>query len=335
VRPIAPEEGLFVVPEGSIHLLNLSALPSETPGRFLVEELPPLAVLTAERDLARRSAPAQAARLLAVGGPDFDYRPRQVARASTAADEVPDWVARWKGLAESARQVAERFLRNPCRSDQTLYFTPLKAARTEAEWVSSWMKEHQPSLGTETALGAQATEAWFKRESVGATSLHIASHGFFDLSCTADAGLSELTELPRSGIALVGANWSSEALPGAEDGLLMANEIAGLDLSSVQEVVVSACESAVGSASEGEGVFGMTRAFRLAGVRNQVVSLWPVDDSATLAWMQRFYRARSAGASTVEAVKLASVETLRSGGEEASSPAVWAGFVPVIRGLDR
>lgn len=335
VQPIAPEESLFVVPEGSIHLLNLSALPSETPGRFLVEELPPLAVLTAERDLVPRPAPAQAARLLAVGGPDFDYRARQVARPSPAADEVPGWVARWKGLAESARYVAERFLRNPCRSDETLYFTPLKAARTEAEWVSSWMKEQDPSLETTTALGSEATEAWFKREAAGATSLHIASHGFFDLSCTADEGLSEVTELPRSGIAMAGANWSSEALPGADDGLLMANEIAGLDLSSVQEVVVSACESAVGSASEGEGIFGMTRAFRLAGVRNQIVSLWPVDDSATLVWMQRFYWARSAGASTVEAVRLASVETLRSADEDASSPAVWAGFVPVVRGIDR
>lgn len=271
--------------------------------------------------------------MVIVGDPAFDYRKSDPAATASGAPapEPPTWAERWKGLASSAREAIESFLRSPCRGGEELYFAPLAGARTEAGWVSEWARSDGPDTEAATAIGHDASEAWFKAEAPRATSLHIASHGFFDLSCGTDAPVA-IGELPRSGIAFAGANRWREVPEGEEDGVLMANEIATLDLSGVRQVVLSACETAVGMPAEGEGLFGLTRALRLAGVDNQVVSLWPLEDSATLEWMKRFYTAQSGGADTVESVYRASLEGLRSGPEGRLHPALWAGFVPVVKG---
>jgi CHAT domain-containing protein len=98
--------------------------------------------------------------------------------------------------------------------------------------------------------------------------------------------------LVLSGLVLAGAN-----LPGSGDdvlahddrGVLTAEAIAGLDLAGLNLVVLSACETGLGLVGGGEGVFGLARAFHLAGAHNVVASLWKVDDQATAAFMALFY----------------------------------------------
>ena len=143
--------------------------------------------------------------------------------------------------------------------------------------------------------------------------LHLATHGFFLGGDCAPAagptrGLKVVEEKPAapkntgyvsplllSGLALAGANQRASASATEEDGILTAEEIAGLDLTGVEWAVLSACDTGVGEIQAGEGVFGLRRAMQLAGVHTLVMSLWPVDDEATRAWMTALYRARLDG----------------------------------------
>lgn len=118
--------------------------------------------------------------------------------------------------------------------------------------------------------------------------------------------------------------------PDEEDGILTAEEIAALDLSGVEWAVLSACDTGVGEVKAGEGVLGLRRAFEVAGARTLVMSLWPVEDQVTRAWMRQLYRARLVlGLTTIDAVHQANLYTLRQRRATAQSthPFYWAGFV--------
>jgi CHAT domain-containing protein len=143
---------------------------------------------------------------------------------------------------------------------------------------------------------------------------HFATHGFF-----ADRKFRSAFQLPESsfeqqissregqrstvasrnplvlsGLVLAGANrpWQKDGfgVPQGDGGILTAEAIATLPLDELQLVVLSACETGLGDVAGGEGVFGLQRAFHIAGARNVVASLWKVDDKATAALMQLFYR---------------------------------------------
>src|SRR5262249_30179408 len=115
-----------------------------------------------------------------------------------------------------------------------------------------------------------------------------------------------------SGFALAGANLRARAPAGGDDGVLTAEEVSALDLSGVEWAVLSACATGVGGVRAGEGVFGLRRAFEIAGARTLVMSLWSVDDESARRWMEALYRARfGSGMGTAEAVREASLTALR------------------------
>lgn len=133
-----------------------------------------------------------------------------------------------------------------------------------------------------------------------------------------------------SGLALAGANRRSAAATDEEDGILTAEEVAALNLEGVEWAVLSACDTGLGTVISREGVLGLRRAFQAAGVRTVIMSLWSVDDRATMQWMEKLYEARLGRSfSTVDAVRDASVRLLRDRRAKhmSTNPFYWAAFV--------
>jgi len=110
-----------------------------------------------------------------------------------------------------------------------------------------------------------------------------------------------------------------------EDGILSADEVAKMNLVGTELVVMSACETGLGAVNNSEGVFGLQRAFKLAGAQTLIMSLWKVDDRGTVDIMNEFYKNWLAGKSKQEAFKEAQ-RSMRSNTHYAS-PYYWAAFV--------
>jgi len=98
--------------------------------------------------------------------------------------------------------------------------------------------------------------------------------------------------MDRSGLLFAGAQklWTDGVVqPGTDDGVLTASEVAGLDLSGTELVVLSACQTGLGSVEDGEGIIGLRRGFQEAGASDVILSLWSVDDDATSRLFEKFY----------------------------------------------
>jgi CHAT domain-containing protein len=157
--------------------------------------------------------------------------------------------------------------------------------------------------------GAKASTARLLADLPQARWAHLATHGFFaDQKFRSFLQLDEKlyerfgfwdgpppgarNPLVLSGLVLAGANLppkKGDPLDEGDGGILTAEVIAGLPLHRLELVVLSACETGLGRVAGGEGVFGLQRAFHLAGAKNVVASLWKVDDQATAALMVLFY----------------------------------------------
>ena len=218
--------------------------------------------------------------------------------------------------------------------------------------------------------GDSASESVFKSLAPGHRVLHLATHGFFlDRDCVpstpttppaaaaaatpgaaatattpatsaaaadrgaapaASARLLEESPLLRSGLVLAGANRRTEASSEDDDGMLTAEEIAGLDLSSAQWTVLSACDTGRGDWQAGEGVLGLRRAFQVAGARTVILSLWPVIDTVAADWMTALYKRKFVeNASTASAVRGANRTLLaaRRAAGQSTHPLYWSGFI--------
>jgi CHAT domain-containing protein len=192
-------------------------------------------------------------------------------------------------------------------------------------------------------LGARATEAALRQAAPGRRLLHLATHGFVE-----DEPPTALRPVRGDQARFLGADYERQlargdprllaglALAGGdgEDGILTALDASHLDLRGLDLVVLSACDTARGKSAPGEGVLGLVRSFRLAGARNVVASLWPVDDEATRMWMERFYEGIARGTDAPAALRDASAwlrSQKRADGRSLDAPRFWAGFVCYTR----
>lgn len=199
-------------------------------------------------------------------------------------------------------------------------------------------------IGAQTVKGWQATEESFKQMGQTGSSphiLHISTHGYFypdPKTVDGEGGTAGETEpvfkqsdhpMIRSGLILAGANhaWKTgHPLGNREDGILTAYEISQLDLHNTELVVLSACETGLGHIDGNEGVYGLQRAFKTAGVKTLLMSLWQVPDYQTQELMAVFYQKWLPGKMPIRQALQAAQKAMRDKGYE---PYYWAGFVVV------
>lgn len=183
-----------------------------------------------------------------------------------------------------------------------------------------------------------ATEGHFKQlDNKEINLIHLATHGFYisdrDMQLSRNAVTSNhyINQVAasegqgRGGLLLSGANysWNNEIPDSIEDGILATEEIEELSFNNLELVVLSACETGLGE-SNTDGVWGLQRAFRVAGARRQVVSLLKVDDERTMEFMGELHRNISESHNVYDSFKKAQSYMY---GKYKHNPRFWASFI--------
>jgi CHAT domain-containing protein len=160
--------------------------------------------------------------------------------------------------------------------------------------------------------------------------IHIATHGYFFSEgfkgSVENIFVNHKNPLLRSGLILSGANenWNNNKLVNPEnDGILTSEEISFMDLSGVELVVLSACDTGLGEVSNLEGINGLQRAFKLAGANKLIMSLWKVPDKETAEFFRHFYKLLLDEQLTINE----SFRRTQKNMKEKYKPYYWASFV--------
>jgi len=328
---------VHIVPDGLIYRVSFAALPTEASG-YLIEGPCLISYLTSERDLLPRKMGRKGAGLLALGGPAYD-----------APAKAPSQTLLASGTARRGVPASEASTSVPppdCSDFRHLRFPPLPESLGEVKAVA---ERWRGSDSVVVLTGPAATEEAFKELAPGKRVLHVATHGFFlEADCPRLSpqarGIGGLVSakskgneaslrspsLMLSGLVLARANHRDHVLGGQDDGVLTAQEISSLDLSSVEWVVLSACDTGLGAIQAGEGVLGLRRSFQVAGAGTTIMSLWSVEDRSARDWMTALYDMRfNRRLATADAVREASLSVLRARRAQGRSthPFYWAAFV--------
>lgn len=279
---------LLLSPDAALNLIPFEVLVNES-GNYLLQTHT-LHYLTSGRDLVRftPATPTPAPAIL-LGNPTFSRFGEPIAQATTRAIDLENGI-----------------------------FPRLPNTQAEVEQISDLLPGQQ-----QVYTDIQATEALLKTHT-RPQFLHLATHGFFTDKRRAESE----NPLLRSGLVFAGVKESSSGQDSAgvlQDGILTALEVSGLDLRNTELVVMSACDTGLGTLATGEGVYGLRRAFTLAGAQTQVMSLWKVEDTATQTLMVQYYQNLNQGQSRAQALRNTQLSFLN--GSEYPHPYYWSAFI--------
>jgi CHAT domain-containing protein/Tfp pilus assembly protein PilF len=314
---------VYYAPSGVLHRLNLGAIAVDD--ETILSDHYNLVVLNSTRQLVVPSTVnTQANDALLVGGVEFEIE--------TTLPELDD-----QPLL-SSRSIADAWAESGTRGGSWSY---LKWTEKEVERIGASLAAE--SFKVARLSGKEASEEALKSIGTQGPSpriLHIATHGFFfpdpEIAPSSRRGLGEAepvfkssdNPMIRSGLILAGGNYAWQhgfaPSPDQEDGILTAYEISQMNLSNTELVVLSACETGLGDIQGNEGVYGLQRAFKIAGAKYLIMSLWQVPDRETMEFMTAFYRNWLESQMTIpDAFR----KTQREMRDRFFSPYSWAGFV--------
>lgn len=273
---------IYLANDGIFHQINLNTLKNPGTDYFVIDEVDIHLVSTTSEILnANKVNPTRKKSLSIFGYPKYQLSENEfshlnnnkvILKRSSFAD-LSEWLPHLK-------------------------FTPLPGTLQEVELISSIAKDYEWEVDLFT--GKEANEQQVT-EVGNPTILHIATHGFFmrnterqsTLDNTAVNNRPTYYEDPmlRSGLLMAGVSnfVSNGTRNGEKDGILTAYEVTAMDLNDTDLVVLSACQTGLGDVEHGEGVYGLQRAFMIAGAKSVMMSLWEVDDKATKELMTAFY----------------------------------------------
>lgn len=313
---------LFICLGGVYHKLNIGAI-MQPNGRLLMEDYDIRIVTSARELIEQKEKKNYENTAVLVGNPAFNLAaPKQAALAANytrSYTETPLFA--WPTLTRGS-------------------IAPLPNTKAEVENIGKILQAK--GFKTQTLLGEQALEEAVKSVK-SPRILHIATHGFFEADVTKKDSLqaddfmgiqrARAAENPllRSGLLLAGAeNYlkTKKLSNDHENGILTAYEAMNLDLENTELVVLSACETGLGEIKNGEGVYGLQRALRIAGAQSVLMSLAKVPDAPTKILMEAFYENwLTKGMNKHEALKQAQLTVRKM--PQYAAPVNWAAFVLV------
>ncbi|MEG3638354.1 tetratricopeptide repeat protein [Magnetococcus sp. PR-3] len=350
---LAEKETVYVVPDGILNILPFVAMVDSEEEIYLLEKAD-LHMLTSSRDLMPSLLAAAKGPQLTLAGPNYDTEEvtgTQVlaaVRGRRSANRAAVMVSKEeaKGGTRATRAATMRAgLRALSRGMRGLRFDPLPGAEKEGQLITNTIATEGGKSNLK--LQNEAQEEVVKDIEVPPNVLHIATHGFF---LKADEGLRkrlksmarsvELNTTPppgdnpmlRSGLAFAGVNANAPFLGEIDtknDGILTALEVLDLNLTGTQLAVLSACETGLGEIHEGEGVYGLRRAFQEAGAQEVIASLWEVSDAGTQALMTGLYKRLGEGMTPHQALRDSQIELMKSG--QWGYPYIWSAFMSIGR----
>lgn len=325
---------VYCSPSGLLHRLNLSALPANA--HQIVADKRQLVLLGSTRQLVTgvRHPVEQAGKSAVLfGGIGYD------AGANSIEPEISG--SERRGTSVTDPDLVAVF-RTTLGTPKAWKYLP--ATLTEVCRIADMLNTN--SFQCRLFSGSAAAEDVLKqmgRISEAPAILHLATHGYFfpappenlkhsGIALDDQSLIFQASDqvMIRSGLILAGANttWTTGRAPeSGEDGILTAYEISQLNLSKTNLVVLSACETGLGELAGHEGVYGLQRAFKIAGARYLLMSLWQVNDTKTGELMQEFYHQYLDEKLPIPDAFMAAQATLRK--RYPGSPYVWAGFVLV------
>ena len=197
-------------------------------------------------------------------------------------------------------------------------FRPLPGTRIELENINKALAA--TGIDISTFLKDNSTkESFMKMSGESSSIIHIATHGYYNNTHETDNSV-----LDNSGLVFSGFNLFMDKNKKITDGCITASEISQMDLYDTDLAVLSACETGLGKI-ESDGVFGLQRGFKMAGVNSLMMSLWEVDDDATQLLMSEFYRNYVNGMTKMDALLNAQKVVRETPGFE--DPEYWAAFI--------
>ncbi len=331
VDSVLKERGtIFIAPDGGLNLISFAGL-IDPAGKYIIEKHA-LHYLSAARDVMSGDVPTVAGSgLIAFGDPDFD------ASATDRLSSGPTVAM----STDPGGSYQVRNIRSGCEQLSTLTVSRLFNTKAEIGAVVGYWREGNPLEPVVSLLGSMASEEFFKRGATGKRVIHLATHGYFlQAGCLpegqAPSGIGE-SPLLRSGLLLAGANLHGQGAReiGIEDGILTALEVSAMDLRGTDLVVLSACETGLGSVRQGEGVYGLRRAFQMAGAKTVVSSLWQVPDMESMKFMKSLYSMNSQTyPELMQKVTLKRITEARQRGRP-THPFTWGAFVVTGEWKDR